>query len=348
MALMLLCLSGIVVAEILPASQLFEANVIAQSVSFRYTGTEPQPLLREVQSLQEISITGRQTVTLVGTFASSTPSAVATSSSITVELANDTSNFTLKPLGTAKELQLNEVLLREGTAVLDLSYRTPENRLSLTLQPQFRTNALTINLGSQPLQVSLKGYRIVDDGNAQQTAVDKELELIFTPTPGLLSLSLPEVAKLAVILADINQNSQWFGGNLNVADLGFASFDSQRLTLAHSGAYGGNNSTILSGEVRMAGKAMQLGKNQFFMGGTPGIQKVRYWQIDEDNSAIALRMAGKSTAVAAGLDPDFPVEQIKVSYLRLWLPESAVAGLIPFTAALGSYLLYWLLDRRRV
>ncbi|WP_199247253.1 hypothetical protein [[Phormidium] sp. ETS-05] len=344
--LMLLCLSGVVVAEILPASQLFEGNIIAQNVSFRYAGTEPQPLLRDVLPLEEISITGRQTVTLVGAFASSAQPGLAAVTNITVELWDDSSNLTLKPLGTARDLQLKDVLLREGTAVVDLSYRAPENRLSLHLQPQFRPNLLAINLGSQPLQVSLKGYRIVDGVNMQEKAVNNELNFTFTPASELLSLSLPEVAKLSMILPDIDQNSQWFGENLNVADLGFAGGDSQRLAL--NSGYGGNNSTILSGEVRMGGKAMKLGKNQFFMAGTPGIEKVRYWQIDEGNSAIALRVTGKSTVVAAGLDPDFPVERIKVSYLRLWLPETAVAALIPITTALVSYLLYWLLEHRPV
>lgn len=357
--LVLLSVAGVAAIALLPATQVFEADLVVRELSFHYVGIKNpnKRFLQEIRGLEQLTVTGQQRFVLAGTFQSEGDPRLEELNRITVELPSDRSQWSATParqgtiegtiyeldpeelrssgLTSAREretsrlnskLNLKELRLRRNTRVLGLSYDSALRRLSLTLQPDIRANSLQLSLGSEPLQVTLTDYRIPEleaRDSLPGFAPPKSLEFTFIPDKGELSLSLPERTSLVGILPkdETNANtSQWLQGNLDVSEVWFEELGSYDRLNPEA-----NRSTILEGRVRMAGRSLQLEKHQFLIAGKPGIQRLRYLgMIPEGQSLLEVRLAGKAKRIQVALDRDFPVASIQSSILEQWLSRNRI------------------------
>ena len=104
-------------------------------------------------------------------------------------------------------------------------------------------------------------------------------------------------------------------------------------------------STVVEGKIRMVGQEQDIKQNQFLMGENPdtplNIELIRHLQI-VPKKGIEARFSGKTKEIQIGLDQNFPVSQIRGSWLDGVLPRDAIIALFSFGAATVANLLSWL------
>ena len=130
-------------------------------------------------------------------------------------------------------------------------------------------------------------------------------------------------------------SSQWLRGNLEVENVKFSHPD-------QTGNVGDEfeMSTILQGKIRMAEQELEIKPNQFLITGKPGIQLLRYLQIQsKPPQGLLVRFSGNSESIEAGLDPKFIVDSIRPSFLAKYLSKDAITVLLSFCAAVAGALL---------
>ncbi len=192
-------------------------------------------------------------------------------------------------------------------------------------------------------QINIPELNITSDNNSYQA-----LELNYTPqtqepqlnilSPTQIRIDLPKPTKIKP--DQETENSQWFYADFDVKDVNFYRFKQSSNVRDEI-----QNSTIISGKLRMHDKELNLEKNQFLIVADekPGIKKLRYLSINpKQPPSLRTLISGKSKGIAAGLYPQFPIAEIKPSLLSQYLSSGAIA------AILGSLSTFTLLTLEKI
>ena len=346
---LLLIFSGLTLAAFVPSTHIFESNLTVEEMSFTYAGKEPKLFLDTVRGLKSLEIEGKQTLTFTGKIQSKSTPALNQLTILEIEPIDSTSKWSIATanLKQSSELEFTELRLQPDTQVNKLSYDTYRNQLAFSLRSNTpvekptNTNILQLNLGNQPLKVSLEGYQLKNVKLPVDSEKQRQLEFILTPNNQELRLNLadPVTIYLQPPAPKNNESKQWFRGKIEVKNVQF-----QRLDI--TGSNQDDNfpiSTILKGAVHMAKQTMEIKRNQFLMVEEPGIKLIRYLNI-VPQEGLEVRISGKSKLIQLGLDKEFPVSRIQASWLDRVLPRDAIIALISFCSAFFTFLLSFIIN----
>ena len=241
----------------------------------------------------------------------------------------------------SSEVEFTELRLQPDTQVNNLSYDTYRNQLAFSLRSNTpvkkptNTNIVQLNLGNQPLKVSLEEYKLKNVKLPIDSEKQRQLEFILTPNNQEFRLNLADPVTIYMQPPpNNNESKQWFRGKIEVKKVEFQRLD-------RTGANQDDNlpiSTILKGEVHMAEQKREIKPNQFLMVEEPGIKLIRYLNI-VPQEGLEVRISGKSKQIQIGLDKEFPVSRIQASWLDRVLPRDAIIALISFCATSFTLLL---------
>jgi hypothetical protein len=349
--LLLLFLTIVTFAAIVPGTHTFEGNVISQKMSFIYNGEESKLFIQDIRAIKELENDGRQTLTFTGSFQSETWPELNQSNSLTIQLKDSDSRWIITPanLQATTEINLDELRLQPNTKVAGLSYDFYRNQLAFSLQSNSKLdlknnqNTLELYLGEQPIKVIVEGYELLDSKLPNQPDKQTPLEFIVNPDNKKFNLEIAPDTKIYITLAKAPkyESEQWFREKIETKDVKF-------LNLDRNGKNARDDlkiSTIVEGKIRMVGQEKDIMPNQFLMGENPdiplNIEMIRHLQI-VPKKGIEARFSGKTKEIQIGLDQDFPVYQIQGSWLDGVLPRDAIIALFSFGAATVANLLSWL------
>ena len=342
---LLLIFSGLTLAAFVPSTHIFESNLTVEEMSFTYAGKEPKLFLDTVRGIKSLEIEGQQTLSFTGKIQSKSTPALNQLTILEIEPIDSTSKWSIAPanLKQSSELELTELRLQPDTQVNKLSYDPypDRNQLAFSLTSNTRvkkptnTNIVQLNLGNQPLKVSLEGYKFKNVKLPIDSEKQRQLEFILTPNNQEFRLNLADPVTIYMQLPrNNNASKQWFRGKIEVKNVQFQRLD-------RTGANQDDNlpiSTILKGEVHMAEQTREIKPNQFLMVEEPGIKLIRYLNI-VPQKGLEVRISGKSKLIQIGLDKEFPVSRIQASWLDRVLPRDAIIALISFCATSFTLLL---------
>lgn len=342
---LLLIFSGLTLAAFVPSTHIFESNLTVEEMSFTYAGKEPKLFLDTVRGIKSLEIEGKQNITFTGKIQSKSTPALNQLTILEIEPIDSTSKWSIAPanLKQSSELEFTELRLQPDTKVNNLSYDTYRNQLAFSLTPVKKpanTNILQLNLGNQPLKVSLEGYKLKNVKLPIDSEKQRQLEFILTPNNQELRLNFADPVTIYMQPPpNNNESKQWFRGKIEVKNVQFQRLD-------RTGANQDDNlpiSTILKGEVQMAEQKREIKRNQFLMVEQPGIKLIRYLNI-VPQEGLEVRISGKSKLIQIGLDKEFPVSRIQASWLDGVLSGDAIIALISFCAASFTYLLSFIIN----
>jgi len=123
-------------------------------------------------------------------------------------------------------------------------------------------------------------------------------------------------------------------------------------------------STIISGNIRMAQQDLKLEENQFLIVEKPGVEILNQikiipkdtnqnlklkttgenLQITEASQGLEVSVSGNTNSIQVGLNPRLPIAQIQGSFLSRYLGSEAIVAIISFSVGLIVSLLSWLFD----
>jgi hypothetical protein len=353
LALVLLVFLTIVTfAAIVPGTHTFEGNVISQEMNFIYIGKQSKLFLQDIRGIKEIENQGKQTLTLTGNFQSKTLPQLNQLDSLKIQLKNSDSRWIIAPanLKATSEINLNELRLQPNTKVAGLSYDFYRKQLAFSLQQnsnlnqEISPNTLDLYLGEKPINFIVEGYELPD--LKLPTQPNNQMQFTLNPNNKNIKLEITQNTKIYITLAKPPkyESEQWFRGEIETKDVKF-------LRLDRNGKDARDDlkiSTIVEGKIRMAEQERDIKQNQFLMGDKPdpfktplNIQEIRYLQI-VPKKGIEARFSGKTKQIQIGLDPKFPVSRIQGSWLDGVLPRDAIIALFSFGAATVAHLLSWL------
>jgi hypothetical protein len=346
---LLLFLTLISFAAVVPGTHTFEGNIISQEMSFVYNGQQPKRFIENIRGIKELESEGIQTLTFTGKFESEFPQ-VNQLKSLTIQLKDRESKWIIAPanLNVTSEIDLNELRLQPNTKVAELNYDFYRNQLAFSLQRNPKLdlknnhNILKLYLG-EPIKVIVEGYELPDLNLQKQVDNQTPLEFIVNPDNQEFNLEFPQNTNIYITLAKPAkfESEQWFRGKIETKNVQFVDVDRNGSDLRDDL----DVSTIVDGKIRMVGQEQEIKKNQFLMGEKPdiplNIQLIRHLQI-VPQKGIEARFSGKTKKIQIGLDPDFPVSQIQGSWLDGVLPRDAIIALFSFGAATVANLLSWL------
>lgn len=343
---LLLIFSGLTLAAFVPSTHIFESNLTVEEMSFTYAGKEPKLFLDTVRGIKSLEIEGKQTLTFTGKIQSKSTPALNQLTILEIEPIDSTSKWSIATANQkqSSELELTELRLQPDTKVNNLSYDTYRNQLAFSLIPVKKPtnpNILQLNLGNQPLKVSLEGYQLKNVKLPIDSEKQRQLEFILTPNNQELRLNFadPVTIYMQPPAPKKNESKQWFRGKIEVKNVEF-----QRLDI--TGSNQDDNlpiSTIIKGEVHMAEQEREINRNQFLMVEEPGIKLIRYLNI-VPQEGLEIRISGKSKLIQIGLDKEFPVSRIQASWLDRVLPRDAIIALISFCATSFTLLLPFIIN----
>ncbi|RCJ16726.1 hypothetical protein A6S26_32740 [Nostoc sp. ATCC 43529] len=340
-------------AAIVPGTHRFEADIVAEKISFIYKGEENKLFLQNIRNIKELENEGKQILTFTGNFQSENLPELNKLDYLKIKLKDDKSRWIITPVNTkdTSEISLDKLRLQPNTKVTGLSYDFYRDELSFSLQPnsnlnpKIKPNKLDINLGNQPLKVILEGYELPDLKLPNQQDTPTILEFTLTPN-NQVNLELTQKTSINITVEKIEEISkykskQWFRGEIKAENLQFLDVD-------RTGEDARDDlkiSTIVEGKIRMVEQEKDIKQNQFLMGedaNSPlNIQEIRHLGI-VPKKGIEARFFGKTKEIQIGLDPDFPVSRISGSWLDGVLPRDAIIALFSFGAATVANLLSWL------
>ncbi|WP_292842419.1 hypothetical protein [Nostoc sp. NMS8] len=349
--LLLLFLTIVTFAAVVPGTHTFEGNIIAKEMSFIYDGEQSKLFLQDIRGIKELENEGRQTLTFTGKFQSETWPELNQLDSLKIQLKNSESRWIVTPanLKITSEINLEELRLQPNTKVSGLSYDFYRNQLAFFLQSNSKLdlknnqNTLELYLGEQPIKVILEGYELLDLKLPNQPDKETPLEFIVNPNNKKFNLEIAPSANISITLAKPPkyESEQWFRERIETKDVKFLDLDRNGKDARDDLKF----STIVEGKIRMVGQEQDIRQNQFLMGENPdtplNIQLIRHLQI-VPKKGIEARFSGKTKEIQIGLDQNFPVSQIQGSWLDGVLPRDAIIALFSFGAATVANLLSWL------
>lgn len=346
-ALIALCLAVLPLVTFVPFPHPFEGSILVEELNFRY-GESPQTVVffEGMSGVRQMAIAGEQRFTLNGRFENANDPRLNQLSSLTVDLPTAESEWEITPVDADRrsELTLRRLWLRQYTLVEQFSY--DGSRLQFVLQPAIRPNVLELDLGNQPLQVSLRGYQITELSAESRSRPNPDTPLEFTwiPEETGLTLTLREQAAIAAIVPE--PSTQWIPGNLNVEDVRFYSRQPAQ-TATELLIY---ESTAIAGQIRMARQSLQISQNDFLMGETAGdleipkldaIALVPYNRENNSPAGIQVEFSGTATQIQVGPKPTVPTQSIQGNFLNQWFSPKTLLALIPVWVGWVGFLIYW-------
>ncbi len=342
---------------IIPVKQNFEGNLLVKSFSFTCQENESL-LLKDVYNLSQIELSGLKKFTLAGTFSSLADPELNKRERLEIESIRENSTLTITPTA---DFILQELRLQKETRVKNLKYAPFNNRLAFSLQPNSQPVNLSFNPSSTPIKITLSGYKIA---NLPQKKEDIPLEFNLSTTE--FKLELQQAIDVNLQLSQDkeqlspDQEQPIFWRNIKVNNVRF-----ERPIIT------GNNvrddlveSTIISGNIRMAQQDLKLEENQFLIVEKPGVEILNQikiiredtnqnlklkttgenLQITEASPGLEVSVSGNTNSIQVGLNPRLPIAQIQGSFLSRYLANKAIVAIISFSGGLIVSLLSWLFD----
>jgi hypothetical protein len=352
---------GIVVAYFFPWQYTFDGNLLVKTMSFTYKGSDEKLFLNNLENINTFDLQGNQSLTLTGKFSS--PNSALSSklnklNKLHIQLPNITSRFILAPVlkqNQTSALSASNLRIYSNNRIQNLTYQANPDQLAFCIQSPSPADAcefpeniiktdpkhighLELDLGQQKLQIKLGQFKSPELGNMDEVSFEflpsiAELQLdLFSPTQ--LYIDLPDLAKIPS--SKPNTLSEIIWGDLDVSDVKFFQFK-RKINITDEQ----KNSTILEGKIRMGRQVMELQSDQFLIipPKEPGISKLSYIRLSTKTpKGLHTSFTGKSKSIAAGLYPQFPVQEIKPSLLSKF-PQEGISALLSFLAALTGMLL---------
>ena len=336
---------------IIPSTHNFEGNLIVEEMSFIYNDQQPQLFLSSIRQISNLESEGIQTMTFTGKFQSESLPQLNELNRLTIDGIDSRSQLIISPVKKTSEIDLTELRLQPNTKVLGLSYDFYRQRLGVSLQPETsknvknKPNILRLNLGNEPVKVTLVGYKLPGVNLPNNSAQQTPREFIFTPNNQEVKLEIWQNSSIYLTTATVpsNNDDQWFRGQIKTKDVQFEHLD-RNVNIRDDLAI----STIIEGKIRMVEQEREIKTNQFIMGKQPdiplNIELIRQLQI-VPKKGLEVRIAGRTEEIKIGLDKNYPVSSIQGSWLDGILPRDAIIALFSFGAATIIYLLSFLVDK---
>ncbi|MCM0591855.1 MAG: hypothetical protein KA716_17215 [Gloeotrichia echinulata DEX184] len=336
---------------IIPSTHNFEGNLIVEEMSFIYNDQQPQLFLSSIRQISNLESEGIQTMTFTGKFQSESLPQLNELNRLTIDGIDSRSQLIISPVKKTSEIDLTELRLQPNTKVLGLSYDFYRQRLGFSLQPETsknvknKPNILRLNLGNEPVKVTLVGYKLPGVNLPNNSAQQTPREFIFTPNNQEVKLEIWQNSSIYLTTATVpsNNDDQWFRGQIKTKDVQFEHLD-RNVNIRDDLAI----STIIEGKIRMVEQEREIKTNQFIMGKQPdiplNIELIRQLQI-VPKKGLEVRIAGRTEEIKIGLDKNYPVSSIQGSWLDGILPRDAIIALFSFGAATIIYLLSFLVDK---
>lgn len=234
-------------------SHNFEGNLLVQEMSFTYNEKQNNKLfLNAINGIKKLELEGKQTIAFTGNFISQSNPKLNQLNQITIQLPYSKSNLTITPIAANQfsKIQLLDLQLQPNTEVSALSYNSIGNILSLCLQASSKKDSLCLQqpdpqpanslqsklenlgqlhleLGRQPLKISIQGYNIPQLGEKDTPDASEPLDFIFTPAASQLELNLTTPTSLYLSLPTLfeENSTQWLRGNLAVKNVKLSHLD---------------------------------------------------------------------------------------------------------------------------
>ena len=203
---------------------------------------------------------------------------------------------------------------------------------------------LELKLGQEPIKISLEQVSIPELGIKSTPDNPNVIDFTLIPESDQREFILTSPSRLTITLPPPktdNNFSRWIQGNLDVKQVKFSK--SENITGDKKDEF--LSSTIVSGEILMTDKSLEIKQNQFLLiSGKPGIQRLRSIEIQpESPSGLQVRFVGKDNQVEVGLDPEFPVRKIKPLWISsLGFSSDSIIALLSFCATIIGVLLPYL------
>lgn len=355
----------IIFGYFLPVQYNFEGNLLVKAISFTYNGDRDKRLLNEISGVKNLDIMGSnsQAVVLEGRFSSNSDPNLdrqlknLKENKLRIEFPDTTSRLILK--SPSSSLTVLSLPLKPATKIQQFAYNPDRQELSFCLQseqelpeacssPQNLINnpsrqrqqigTLQLDLGEKPLEISLENV------NLPQLKIKTNLNLQYQPTFQEPSLQLSSPTQIYLNLPK-DSEPEWLGEDFAVNNVSFSLPKNTGKVSEET-----EISTILAGEIRMKKEKLELETEQFLIiePPKPGIQRLRSLAIKtpdkgEKNTSdfvtgLQIFVSGKSSRIAAGLYPDFPIQEIQFNWLSKF-PQEAINAMLAFIGALTAILL---------
>lgn len=346
----------------------FEGKLLVKQFSFTNYGYD-QLFLRRIQNIREIFIEGKisgknknNNLILSGKFSDFTDtknSPINQSRRLHIKLHNPSGKLIISSATLAENsgVTIQSLRLKQDTKIKDLYYNFYKNSLDFSLEPDSSFSELQLNLGAEPVKVTLTGeYELTNE--SQQTIVKsskgkyRDINFSFKPNSSNLEFILASNTNLVIYLPEIKKNElqKWFNRQLEVRDVIFESQDQvgkdvrDQLPISY----------ILQGKIRMSNQNLDLDEEQFLEIEKPGIRqlsnlKILAPQISHNSNlsvddrvsnglleltGLNVGISGKSKSIKVGISKEFPVASIRGNYLTQSLSQDFITAAISFSTAM--------------
>ncbi|TVR06997.1 MAG: hypothetical protein EA395_13450 [Phormidium sp. GEM2.Bin31] len=339
---------GFIVLFFVPVPVTFEANIISRNLSFYTSAHRDQRLLNSMRSLPRLEFEGEQTIRLFGEFDSEDMAEpLDEMNPIDIDFPYPDSKLILEDTGSSESsLELRSLRLPPQTQVDEFAYDPQRHQLSFRLTPpDGKPIPVELSLGATPLQLNLEGFE-----SSQLSPQDPEAagssyniqEFTWTPYSTELDLELKGETRIYINLPDLETTDyqEWFWGQLQVEDVKFTQViraEDVRDELVRS--------TILEGQVNFLAESLPLESEQFLILPQPetAIKRLPRIELHPDSPAgLRVRVQGKATQVAVGLDQNFPVRRLRSNFWQRWLTRDLITILLTISSVMLGYLIPWL------
>ncbi|MFP4220815.1 MAG: hypothetical protein ACLFQ7_08815 [Phormidium sp.] len=349
MALLLLLGSvSFILLFLVPVPVTFEANIISRNLSFRTPIDRDQRLLNSMRSLPRLEFEGEQTVRLLGEFNSEDiAEPLDEMNPIDIDFPYPDSKLILEDTDSSESsLELRSLRLPPQTQVDEFAYDPQRHQLSFRLTPtDGKPIPVELSLGATPLQLNLEGFE-----SPQLSPQDPETaastyniqEFTWSPYITELNLEFKGETKIYIDLPDLETTDyqEWFWGQLQVEDVKFT-----QVVKAEDVSDELRRSTILEGQVNFLTDSLPLESEQFLILPQPetAIKRLHRIELHPDSPAgLRVRLQGRATKVAVGLDPNFPVRRLRSNFWERRLSRELITILLTACSVMIGYLIPWL------
>ncbi|MGK7924548.1 MAG: DUF2934 domain-containing protein [Spirulina sp.] len=327
----------------LPDTKNFEGQLLVKEMGFTLTQSDrykfDRVLIANVHEIRKITLKGKNSLILTGHFQEfSDPKINQTfqqSQQIKIELTNSESYLSLS--SDTNTLSLEELRLQENTTVNKLTYIPSVTQLSLQLENNSEApNVLKLNSDDNPLTLTLSQSCLEDTQTSQCIPTGNRLKATFKTSQ--IELDLEQDVNIEIY----SSNQPDFSGDINVKDVTFEKQNESIGTIEDKFL----ESSIASGQTRIAAKEIEVKENQFLTIANPGIQSLRLIQIvrpeSEGDSSWGLEVfiAGKTNSIQVALNKKFPITQVQISKLKAF-PSYFINAWITLAIVLLSPLITW-------
>jgi hypothetical protein len=310
----------IIVGYFLPVSYNFEGNLVVKAMSFTYSGDIDKPLLNGIQGVKNLDIMGSnfQAVVLEGSFSNNSDSELdrklktLPENKLKIKFPYPNSRLIFKGLcegqpqgdcpDNGSSLSLLSLPIKPGTKVQQFAYNPSNQELSFCLQAgkespeacsspeslisnQSRyfqeVGSLQLQLGQQPLEVSLENVNLPQLNIKTEIGVPTIIDFQYQPTSQEPTLKLSSPTQVYIHLPKLPpqvqpSKSEWLGEDFAVQNVRFSQPKKTGKVTEEM-----EDSTILQGEIRLKKEKLQLQAQQFLIiePPKPGIQRLRSIEI---------------------------------------------------------------------